>query len=62
MSGKKIFPLANRFWGKIVVRNKIFCRASSVLAGQLWQTPPELKGLVSPLTPEINTRMFYDRY
>jgi hypothetical protein len=30
--------------GKIVARKKICCRAPSVLAGQFWQTPPELEG------------------
>jgi hypothetical protein len=42
-------PLVNIFLEKFWPEIKICCRASSVLAGQFWQTPPELKGLVSPL-------------
>jgi hypothetical protein len=32
------------FWGKNSGQKKFCCRAPSVLAGQFWQTPPELKG------------------
>jgi hypothetical protein len=49
MSGKNVFHspppphpqhCREKQWPEI----KICCRASSVLAGQFWQTPPELKG------------------
>jgi hypothetical protein len=34
-------PFENMFWKNMVSEIKICCRASSVLAGQFWQTPPE---------------------
>ena len=34
-------PLANILGGNMVSEIKNCCRASSVLAGQFWQTPPE---------------------
>jgi hypothetical protein len=37
-------PLANIFGGNMVSEIQISCRASSVLAGQFWQTPPKLRG------------------
>jgi hypothetical protein len=46
MSGKKIFNIFGKIkqWPEI----KICCRASSVLAGKFWQTPPELRSQFRP--------------
>jgi hypothetical protein len=54
---KKILtPRSPTFLGKIVARNKNLLQGIIGLAGQFWQTPPELKGLVSPLTERIPVR------